>query len=142
MDKHSSKVPKNRTGALYPAAIVAFVIIIVLSVIGSRVCVMAADQTKPVAVIEGTLLVYVDHTVYLDATESYDPAGNALTYQWTLSYSPRDSNAVLSDAFSAHCTFVPDKTGVYQVQLVVNNGFVNSRPAYATITVIERPYMW
>jgi len=142
MDKHDSKVPKNRAGALYSVAIITFVIIIVLSVVRSHDCVMAADQTNPVAAIQGTLLVYVGHTVYLDATESYDPGGNALTYQWTLLYSPRDSNAILSDAFSAHCTFVPDKTGVYQVQLVANNGFVNSKPADATITVIDRPYMW
>jgi K319L-like, PKD domain len=121
---------------------VTFMIIILLSLSGSHGRAMAADQTNPVAIIEGTLLVYVDHEAYLDATESYDPAGNALTYQWTLLYSPRDSETVLTDPFSAHCTFSPDKTGVYQVQLVVNNGFVNSDPAYATITVIHRPYMW
>jgi len=97
---------------------------------------------RPVAVIEGTLLVYVDHEVYLDGSESYDPGGSSIDYQWKLIYSPQGSSTVITDETDPEATFNCDKVGVYQVQLIVNNGFRNSRPVYATITCIHRPYFW
>jgi hypothetical protein len=102
----------------------------------------AAADTRPVAVITGTLLVYVNHTVYLDGTESYDPGGNPLDYQWKLTYSPRGSSVLLTDSSDAQASFPADTVGTYEVRLVVNNGFENSRPAYATIYVMKHPYMW
>jgi hypothetical protein len=105
---------------------------------------VAQDElnVRPVAVITGTLLVYVGHEVYLDGSGSYDPGGSPIDYQWKLTYSPEGSDAVMTDETEAQASFTADKIGVYQVQLIVNNGFTNSKPAYATITVIRHPYMW
>jgi hypothetical protein len=104
---------------------------------------IAADlNSRPVAVITGVLLVYAGHTVYLDGSESYDPAGSPIDYQWKLTYSPPGSVAILSSASNSEASFTADLTGVYQVQLIVNNGFTNSKPAYATIRCIHEPYFW
>jgi hypothetical protein len=105
---------------------------------------VAQDESnvRPVAVISGSLLVYVGHEVYLDGSGSYDPGGSPIDYQWKLMYSPEGSDAVITDDTEAQASFTADKVGVYQVQLIVNNGFRNSRPAYATITVTRHPYMW
>jgi hypothetical protein len=96
----------------------------------------------PVAVIEGTLLIYVDHEVYLDGGDSYDPAGSPIDYRWKLMYRPEGSVAVMTDETDAQASFTCDEVGIYQVRLIVNNGFRNSRPVYATITCIDRPYFW
>jgi hypothetical protein len=124
----------------------SFVVAIVLAgmvFVSPPAAVIAADtDNRPVAVITGTLLVYVGHTVYLDGTESYDPAGGSIDYQWKLVYAPQGSDAVMTDETEAEASFTCDKVGVYQVQLIVNNGFSNSKPVDATITCINRPYFW
>lgn len=142
--KREVKVEDKRTKKFYPFLIIAVAASIMLLSLRMQVATVAAadGDSKPVAVISGTLLVYEGSTVYINGTLSSDPAGNALNYRWKLVYTPPGSTAVLTDAFSANASFTPVKTGVYQVQLIVNNGFVDSKPVYATITVIRRPYMW
>jgi K319-like protein len=102
----------------------------------------ADDNSRPTAAISGTLLVYEGATVYLNGDFSSDPAGNAINYRWALVSSPKNSTAVMLGSSDAHASFTANVTGVYQVQLIVNNGFVDSKPAHATITVIRHPYMW
>jgi hypothetical protein len=137
-----------RTTGKGQGMLLSFVIILgvtgILLLIPWQQIAVAQDDlgVRPVAVITGTLLVYVGHEVYLDGSESYDPGGSSIDYRWKLIYSPRGSDAVIADDTDSEATFTADKVGVYQVQLIVNNGFVNSKPAYATITVTRRPYMW
>jgi hypothetical protein len=100
------------------------------------------DNSRPTAVISGTMLVYEGATVYLNGNLSSNPAGNAINYRWALVSSPKGSAAIISGGSDAHASFTANVTGVYQVQLIVNNGSVDSKPAYATITVIRHPYMW
>lgn len=101
-----------------------------------------ADDEKPIAVIDGTLKVTVGKTVYLDGSLSKDPGGNALNYQWTLESAPQGSNVIIDDDSSTQAKFDPDVVGTYRVKLVVNNGSVDSNPAYATITVTKEAYQW
>jgi hypothetical protein len=125
-------------------------VVIIMSVTGTALLVapfqtsaVAADTNAgPVAVINGDLLVYVGHTVYLDGSESYDPGGNPIDYEWKLTYSPPESVAILSSASNSEASFTADVVGVYQVQLIVNNGFQDSKPASATIRCIHEPYFW
>jgi hypothetical protein len=144
MTRQSMKVQYKGTKKVYSLLIIAAAAGIIFSTFSMQVTAMAADgnNAKPVAVISGTLLVYVGHTVYMDGSLSSDPTGNPLNYRWKLVYSPQDSTAVLSGGSDEQASFSADKTGVYQVQLIVNNGFTDSKPVYANITVIRRPYMW
>lgn len=74
--------------------------------------------------------------VSLDGTKSFDPQGRALTYAWTLVDKPTASAvASLTGADTAAATFTPDARGNYTVNLVVNNGLVNSTADAAVITV-------
>jgi len=141
--KLDMKITDKGARMLCSVLIMMAVMGIVLLVPQEQVAVMAADvNATPVAVISGTLLVYVGATVYLDGTGSYDPGGNAVNYRWKVVYSPQGISAIMSDSFSAQASFTPSEIGVYWVELIVNNGFADSKPAYASITVIRRPYMW
>lgn len=83
-------------------------------------------------VVDGTL-------VQLDGGKSSDVDGDQLTYSWVFTGLPAGSSATLSNANSVNPTFTPDLTGDYAVQLVVNDGKVNSQPSQVTITTTNSP---
>src|SRR5262249_45631053 len=71
-------------------------------------------------------------TATLDGSRSWDPDGDALTYAWSFVSRPARSTATLKNPTSVNPTFVADRTGSYVVQLVVNDGQVNSTPDVVT----------
>jgi len=73
-------------------------------------------------------------TVELDGANSGDVEGDDLTFRWTLVSTPAESSAVLSDAGVVNPSFLADLAGDYVVQLIVNDGLVDSAPATVTIT--------
>ncbi|MBI3356899.1 MAG: hypothetical protein HY038_09045 [Nitrospirae bacterium] len=91
-------------------------------------------NTPPVANAGPNQTVQAGATVTLDGSGSSDTDGNPLTFQWSLKSIPTGSAAVLSNAKVVKPTFVADRVGDYVVQLVVNDGTVNSTPATVTIT--------
>jgi hypothetical protein len=102
--------------------------------------VLAQDDKKPVAVIDGTFHVYIDHTAYLDG--SFSSGSDSLDYEWTLEHKPEGSLAMLEGSNESQAQFDADVVGTYRVRLVVTSDFVDSDPAYAIITVTKHPYMW
>ena len=66
--------------------------------------------------------------VTLNGSASSDPNGNPLTYRWSFITRPPGSAAVLSSTTSVSPTFTLDRVGDYVVQLIVNDGTVNSPP--------------
>jgi hypothetical protein len=102
--------------------------------------VMAQGDEKPVAVIDGTLNVYINHTAYLDGTLSSGPS--SLDYNWTLESKPPESIASIDNSGDSQASLTPDVVGIYRVSLVVTSNLVDSDPAYANITVTKHPYMW
>ena len=98
---------------------------------------VAAENNKPLAVIDGTLNVTVGKTVYLDGTLSSDPGGANLDYRWALIYSPKGSQAIIISSSDPQASFEADVAGTYKVKLTVNNGLTDSSPAYAVVTVTE-----
>ena len=64
-------------------------------------------------------------TITLDGSTSFDPEGDPLTYGWSLS-TPAGSAAVLANPTSVRPTFTVDRDGDYVVQLIVNDGLLNS----------------
>jgi hypothetical protein len=78
--------------------------------------------------------VFVQQTVTLDGRASSDTDGDPLTFQWSFVTTPTGSRATLSSPQTSQPTFVPDLPGTYMVQLLVNDGMVNSIPSTAAIT--------
>lgn len=98
---------------------------------------ISTSNTQPVADAGVDQTVDVDTTVQLDGSGSFDVDGDALTYSWSFSVNP--GTASLSDPGSVNPTFIPDVEGLYVVQLIVNDGSIDSDPDTATITVNVQP---
>lgn len=99
----------------------------------------AAQNDKPIAVIDGTLNIERGQSVYLNGNLSSDPNGDRLSYKWTLVSAPEGSTAQVGTekdnaSFSAYAW----TAGKYVIKLVVNDGYEDSEPAYATINVYEK----
>ena len=74
--------------------------------------------------------------VQLDGTGSSDPNGSLLRYRWSLISRPSGSGATLSTATIAQPTFIADVPGgEYVVQLIVNDGRLDSAPDTVVIAV-------
>ncbi len=84
--------------------------------------------TLPVAEAGFDQVVPVDTEVRLDGSDSFDPGGASLTYEWQLVSAPAGSDAELVARTTAAPFFVPDVPGSYLISLVVNNGDRNSEP--------------
>ncbi|MGH2396794.1 MAG: PKD domain-containing protein, partial [bacterium] len=67
-------------------------------------------------------------TVLLDGSASSDTDGDPLTYRWVFTAIPADSVAVLASGNTASPSFVTDRPGTYELQLIVNDGKVDSTP--------------
>lgn len=78
--------------------------------------------------------------VQLDGSQSYDPDGNDITYQWSCfswpgsNASPPTPAPQLDGANTATPTVWTDVYGDYTLQLVVSDGLANSAPSYVTVS--------
>jgi len=79
----------------------------------------------------------VGTVIHLDGSNSSDVDGNPLTYQWSVTSKPATSTAVLQNPTTATPQFTLDKPGSYLVQLLVNDGTLNSAPVTVTITTLN-----
>ena len=91
-------------------------------------------NVAPVANAGPDQTVAVNALVILDGNGSSDANGDPLTYSWSLTSTPTGSGAVLSSPTSVSPTFTADLAGDYVVQLIVNDGTVDSAPKTVTIT--------
>jgi hypothetical protein len=78
----------------------------------------------------------VGETVHLDGSLSYDPDGLDVTFSWNITSQPAGSAAGLSDPNAVNPTLTPDVAGVYEVELVVNDGSADSDPDEVVVTAI------
>ena len=76
----------------------------------------------------------VNDTVQLDGSASSDVDGDTLTFTWSLVSKPGGSSATLSDTTVVKPTVDVDIAGTYILQLIVNDGTVNSAPDTVTIS--------
>src|SRR6185369_4751181 len=92
------------------------------------------DANVPVANAGRLQSVVINTLVTLDGSGSTDANGDTLTYSWSFKSKPTGSSSALSSATAVRPTFTPDVAGDYVVQLVVNDGKVNSVASTVTVT--------
>lgn len=97
------------------------------------------ENVKPIANPGTSQSVTVGTTVPLDGSGSADANGDTLTYQWTLSSVPTGSSASIADPDAKITSFVPDVAGTYVVQLVVNDGYIDSNPSTIQVQAVISP---
>lgn len=77
--------------------------------------------------------VYVGDTVTLDGSGSTDANGDTLSYTWAFTSVPAGSSATIANPTGEVTSFVPDIADTYVVQLIVNDGTVDSDPVTIVI---------
>ncbi len=74
-------------------------------------------------------------SVELNGTQSMDPNGDSLQYQWTFVTKPNGSNAQIDDPAAAVTGFIPDVPGLYRLRLVVSDGQIASTASEFNVDV-------
>ena len=95
---------------------------------------LSFENIKPIAHAGPDQSVAVGAAVALDGSNSSDADGDTLSYAWVLSSKPDGSSASLKNANSPFPSLIVDQQGHYQVQLIVNDGTVNSDGDSVTIS--------
>ena len=95
---------------------------------------ISTENSAPVSHAGADQAVMVNDAVQLDGSASRDVDGDTLTFMWSFIARPDGSSAVLSDTEAVTPTFNVDVAGTYALQLIVNDGTVNSVPDAVTIS--------
>jgi len=90
----------------------------------------ASDQVKVTAIknlppvaIAGEDISTTEHlNVPMDGSQSYDPEGKSLFYQWSFISKPLNSNASIQNSNSGKPIVLTDKEGIYALKLKVSDG--------------------
>jgi len=85
-------------------------------------------NSAPIAEAGSDQIATLGTSIQLDGSQSYDPDGHSLTFQWSFLTRPTGSAAALSGADTAAPCFIPDLYGQYVIQLVVSDPWVQSTP--------------
>lgn len=98
------------------------------------IVVISTQNSKPVADAGSDRTVFSGSTVHLDGRGSSDADGNLLTYRWSFLSRPSGSKASLKNSTAAQPTFIADRLGTYVIELVVNDGTLDSDPDTVVIS--------
>ncbi|MBY0502302.1 MAG: hypothetical protein K2X03_00225 [Bryobacteraceae bacterium] len=98
---------------------------------------ISTSNSPPVANAGPDRTVAVNTTATLNGSLSTDVDGNPITYLWTLTSRPVNSTAAIVNPTSVTPSLTPDRAGIYQLQLVCNDGTQNSAPAFVTVSTIN-----
>ena len=90
----------------------------------------------PTAVAGDGQVVVLNTAASLDGLLSSDPDLDPFNYCWSIASVPIGSMAGLAGSTTATPSLTPDLAGTYVIQLIVNDGFVDSEPDTVTITAI------
>ena len=93
-------------------------------------------NVSPTANAGSDQIVVVGTLATLDGSGSADVDGDPLSYSWSLVSVPAGSAAALVGDSLAVASLTPDVAGEYAVDLVVNDGFVDSNIDQAVVTAV------
>jgi|CXWL01.1.fsa_nt_gi RHS repeat-associated protein len=99
--------------------------------------IITTENSRPIANPGLDQTVSLNSLVHLDGTASTDPDVDPLTYQWSFVSKPTNSGATLSNTIASNPTFTADKSGNYVLELIVNDGKLDSLPATITISTLN-----
>lgn len=106
--------------------------------------VSSSEPEPPVADAGDDILDGMDCSeVALNGSDSFDPNGDMLAYEWTLQDKPAESstsNADITDRTAEVTTFRPDIAGEYIFSLAVKDNDEWSAPDLVNMTVSERNF--
>ncbi len=94
----------------------------------------AIEPVVPIANAGSSQSVLKGSTVKLDGSLSYSPDERKLNYRWNIVSKPNGSNAILSNANIVNPVFTADMFGVYELSLIVDNGFFESQEVKIRVT--------
>ncbi len=89
------------------------------------------SNAKPVAILEGFQYADAGDMLDIDGSKSTDADGDTLTYKWSLE--SFGGEAILSNKTRAETTLAVKTAGVHVVELIVNDGKVDSDPSYMLV---------
>ncbi|TKB89585.1 MAG: hypothetical protein E8D41_13360 [Nitrospira sp.] len=89
---------------------------------------ITSDNVAPVADAGPDQLATAPGSIPLNGSGSSDTNGDTLTYSWTIVSQPASSTATLNNPTTVSPTLEADLAGSYEIQLIVNDGTVNSVP--------------
>ena len=95
---------------------------------------ITSDNVAPTANAGVSQIVTAGAVVQLNGSQSTDPSGDPLTFQWSFTSIPAGSQAVLSNATAVNPTFVADINGTYVVQLLVYADGLTSAPVQTIVS--------
>jgi predicted small lipoprotein YifL len=95
---------------------------------------LALPNSEPVANAGANQEPKLGDTVTLDGSASSDVDSDGLTFHWSFLLVPPGSVAKLSDTAAVNPSFTIDVLGDYVVQLIVDDGTVNSSPDTVTVS--------
>ncbi|WGL15247.1 PKD domain-containing protein [Microbulbifer bruguierae] len=95
---------------------------------------VAPQNRAPIAVAGNNLSTDLGQSVNLSGAASSDPDGDSLTYSWSISSSPGNSNPIISSGSQVEANFTADTAGSYEIELTVSDGSISSSDTI-TITV-------
>lgn len=81
------------------------------------------------------VITVVGTVVHLNGSQSYDPDGQPITYQWSILSKPVGSKAALTGASTSKPSFIADIHGDYMIQLIVRDSLgAMSKPAIVQVS--------
>lgn len=97
------------------------------------------QNEMPVAVIQSTQdSAMVGDSILLDGSESTDDGATTLSYRWAVVKKPENSFPSLGASTDKTFHFIPDRTGDYELSLVVNDGQQDSQTTTVKLQVFAR----